>query len=518
MRSEVAKLREVSNPSRMLPVNVTRNDFLLYGIHEDDVFVVINLLLDLQIIRRKAENKYILYNELNDLRKRLPSCYYFNIMRMIQKKSAFIYVYRSFIIGQITLFTDLNNEIDTTLFNELIENGILEYTNIDCKMLDERVPDGNLYRTVTGAIFDNYHAQHFESAVNYAKHTIKKTIKDPNELEKIVSETSKKRVKYVFDSNAPALDMHKEIDIKFLPINDVISQLDFDITKLMSVVQVMPYLISPCEKKWSKETITKLVAIGSISLIQIGVGAGLVLFSAGVGTFIGKTMIKSGFNDTIFCVTGAIKGNCNDYLRQKIKSLVLDITMSGIGDKIKYDNGVPCVYTQDVALKRLLEVLVDGSSIAAKKLLLNITEIRVIAEKKEIVKKSISLLVHTIDIRIESILDNLFNKMDDVKETFATVLSQNGTKRDKFCTQIKQEYYEKLQTIMEKTTNPNVLASIALYTTGMNQIATDSCAKLISDLLQKSIILKINHSIESMTAFAKNTTDSEEVRQKSRFA
>uniref|UniRef100_A0A914QFN3 Uncharacterized protein n=1 Tax=Panagrolaimus davidi TaxID=227884 RepID=A0A914QFN3_9BILA len=290
VKSEIAKLKNFDSPY-MLPVTLTRTDFLLQHIHENDIDEIIEMLMVKEIIKAVSNNTYIIYRSFNENDYlEIPNCYRENVATIIQKKCTYTYIYRKI------MKKNIENESmnDSEILYELINKGILKHTNVNFKALQKRLPDGNIYDDITAFALDKYPSQHYEKAVKKAKKIIKRTMHEPNDYLKINSRISQKHIMNVFGEKASAFLKLKDIDIKPKTIQDVLIDFEMDAESIISMFDSLPLLITPFEMKWSKNTILKLIGIGSIAALQIGVGVSLIIALPGVGALIGKVFVEEG--------------------------------------------------------------------------------------------------------------------------------------------------------------------------------------------------------------------------------
>uniref|UniRef100_A0A914PHI0 Transmembrane protein n=1 Tax=Panagrolaimus davidi TaxID=227884 RepID=A0A914PHI0_9BILA len=274
---------------------------------------------------------------------------------------------------------------------------------------------------------------------------------DPNDYLKINSGISQKHIMNVIGEKASAFLKLKDIDIKPKTIQNVLIDFEMNAESIISMFDSLPLLITPFKMKWSKNTILKLIGIGSIAALQIGVGVSLIIALPGVGALIGKVFVE-----------------------------------------------------EEIASERLEHVAEDCGKKIIKTALKELTEIQEIKKKKRTIKFIFESFKIEIYKKISSLFDHVFNEIGSFRETFSNTLSENGEdKGQKIIENEKYETEERIEKLFDEHSsliydeikelnmeNPNlddILQAFNPNTFSYFENQTKNIVKSLCDKLQKRI-------------------------------
>uniref|UniRef100_A0AC35GGY6 Transmembrane protein n=1 Tax=Panagrolaimus sp. PS1159 TaxID=55785 RepID=A0AC35GGY6_9BILA len=454
-KTEFAQL--ISKPSeatQTLNEPLTFNDIYAYGFSEETGKELLLILKENEILECYQDEKNFTLppnfslKKFEESLKKLPEWCSKITEKIMKKKFSYVFAYHELLVfGHLTAesFNQLPNKNDKTFITNLIHLGILESSNVNLGALEENIPNGNFYHKACSFSLKNNPCQHYYRALTAAQTTIKKTFSKSQHHKDIVSNASKEQIENVLREKAAALQKYENLDIQFVPIEDVLNNLKFDALKVKPIIHTLPYLIIPSEMKWSKKTIITLGVVGSGAAIQIAAGIGLVVATLGIGAFAGKFMVAegkvhkfyhfgnikqmfSGLSDAIFCAKGLWHGKTDNFLRYKMTSMAISVVLCGLTEPLKYIKAIPSILSRDaVSVIRKADIfVVSGGGSLLRTILPSFGEIKKCEKTKNLISEAINYTNCDVYGRLMLIIEGIFRNTEPLEITLAELYKKVG--------------------------------------------------------------------------------------------
>uniref|UniRef100_A0A914QLI7 Chloroplast protein-transporting ATPase n=1 Tax=Panagrolaimus davidi TaxID=227884 RepID=A0A914QLI7_9BILA len=411
---------------------IGKDDICAYGISEENSQKLLSSMENDEILKKhKKDDFYKLSPNFTwEKCQNFPKWCKQILIKMLKKKFAYVFAYQHFITnGTHDCYKQLPDENDKTFINELMEIGILESNNINLNALNSPVPNGNIFDKGCGFVLDSNPSQHYYRALSATQTSIKKTFTKPQHHKSIVSKSSKEQIENVLKEKASARQKYENLDIQFVPIQDLLNDLNIDGIRVKPVTHSLPYLINPCERKWSKKTLVTLGMVGSGAAVQLAAGVSLVIITFGLGAFAGKFLITEGLSDAIFCAKTLWKGKSDNFFRYKTASMALNVALCGITEPLKYVKVIPSILNTDaVNVIRRADIFISSGGSVLKTLIPNLTKIEKCETTKNFISHAIKFTIQEVDARFMLILGEIFQNTIILKTNMIQFFRKIGIK------------------------------------------------------------------------------------------
>uniref|UniRef100_A0AC35F508 Chloroplast protein-transporting ATPase n=1 Tax=Panagrolaimus sp. PS1159 TaxID=55785 RepID=A0AC35F508_9BILA len=498
---------------------IGKDDICAYGISEENSQKLLSLMENDEILEKHGKKEFykLSPNFTWEKCQNFPKWCKQILIQMIKKKFAYVFAYHHFITsGTHSTYKQLPDENDKTFINELMEIGILESNNINLEALNSPVPNGNIFDKGCGFVLDSNPSQHYYRALLATQTSIKKTFTKPQHHKLIVSKTSKEQIENVLKEKASARQKYENLDIQFVPIQDLLNDLNIDGIRVKPVIHSLPYLINPCERKWSKKTLVTLGMVGSGAAVQLAAGVSLVIITFGIGAFAGKFLITEGLSDAIFCAKTLWKGKSDNFFRYKTASMALNVALCGITEPLKYVKVIPSILNTDaVNVIRRADIFISSGGSVLKTLIPNLTKIEKCETTKNFISQAIKFTIQEVDARFMLILGEIFQNTIILKTNMIQLFRKIGIKNGE---KIVEGQFE----IIKRDVEPIIINLFSFVVTEVNKkciknstINLANYSVIIGAIMQSqkfenfmnSIKQSITNSILNISTFIKQKND-----------